>query len=143
MPLLKEIQSLFIPLTLDQQNSVSWTNDLVRIIHLETMSTKTNRSALIQKESTNHTLAAISQLLLAGATRRKIHAVNHSVSVSEKDQLMRDSDAMLALVSAIEKDDYRAANRWDGVLTAIVGRKGIIFEEGNPWMARRHEMGAV
>lgn len=142
-PLLKEIQSLSIPLAPSQHNSVSWTNDLVRIIYLETMSTETSRSALIQKESTNHTLTVISQLLLAGATRRKTRAVDQSVSVSEKDQLMRDSDAMMALVNAIEKGGDPAVNRWDGVLTVIVGRKGIVFEEGNTWMARRHEMGGV
>ena len=56
---------------------------------------------------------------------------------------MRDSDAMMALITAIEKGEDPAVSRWNGVLTVIVGRKGIVFEEGDTWMARRHEMGGV
>ena len=107
------------------------------------MSTQTSHSEYIQKETKNHTLKVISRLLLAGATRRKMLAADQSVSMSEKDQLVRDSDAMMALVNAIEKCEDPATSRWDGVLTCIVGRKGIVFEDGETWMTRRHEMGGV
>ena len=53
---------------------------------------------------------------------------------------MRDSDAMMALVNAIKKCEDPAVNRWDGVLTVIVGRKGIVFEDGSPRNSSRHEM---
>lgn len=72
-----------------------------------------------------------------------MRAVDQSVSVPERDQMMRDTDAMMALVNAIKIGEDPAVNRWDGVLTVIVGRKGIVFEDGSPWMARRHEMGGL
>ena len=143
-PLLKEIQSLsiiFLPTVttiLFPRPTILYESSTWKL-YLR----KTSHSALVQRESTNHTLTAILQLLLAGATRRKMRAVDQSVSVPERDQLMRDSDAMMALVNAIKKGEDPAVNRWDGVLTVIVGRKGIVFEDGSPWMASRHEMGGV
>ena len=72
-----------------------------------------------------------------------MRAEDQSVSVPKRDQLMRDSDAMMALINAIEKGEEPAVNRWHGVLTLIISRKRIAFEDGSRWMARRHEMGGV
>ena len=107
------------------------------------MSTANNTSALIRKEHKNQTLTVISQSLLAGVTRSRTRAVDQSVSATEKDQLMRNSDAMMALVNAIERGEDPAASRWDGVLTFVVGRKGTVFRDGEAWMAKRHGMGGV
>lgn len=75
------------------------------------MSTQTSHSEYIHKETKNHNLKVISQLLLVGATRRKMLAADQSVSMSEKDQLVRDSDAMMAIVTAIEKGEDPATSR--------------------------------
>ena len=85
---------------------------------------ETSHSALVRKESTNHTLITISQLLLAGATRRKMRAEDRSVSVPERDRLMRDSVATMALINAIMKGEDPAVKGWPGVLTVLVGRNG-------------------
>ena len=54
------------------------------------------------------------QLLLACATRRKMRAEDQSLSVPKRDQPMRDSDATMALINAIEKSEEPAVNRWHG-----------------------------
>ena len=131
-PLVKQIQLLSTPIKSHQKNSIVWTNDLVRIIHLETLSTENSPSRFIQAEKSNHTLTAAVVLLRAGAARRKRLAADSSVSSEEGEQLMRDADAMVSLVEAIEKGEDPAKSRWDGLLTWIVGRKAIVTEETKP-----------
>ena len=97
-------------------------------------------SVLTKKD---HTLSAVFQLLPVGTTRRRICAEDQSVSVPERDQRTRDSDAMIAPIHATKGGEDPAVNRWHGVFTVIIGRKGIVLEDGSPWLARRHEMGGV
>ena len=53
-----------------------------------------------------------------------MRAEDQSVSEPERDRLMRDSDAMMALINAVMKGEDPAVKGWPGVLTVLVGRNG-------------------
>ena len=142
-PLIKEIQLQSTPIGPGLKNSVAWTNDVVRILHLETLSTATSLSPLVQAERTNITLTVAIALLNAGAARRKTLATSSSVSGEETEQLVRDAEAMMALVRAIENAEDPGNSRWDGLITWIVGRKAIVTADAEPWMNVRHAMEAL
>ena len=142
-PLIKEIQLQSTPVGPGLKNSVAWTNDLIRILHLETLSTATSISPLIQAERTSHTLTVAVALLNAGAARRKKLATSTLGSEEESGQLLRDAEAMMALVRAIENGKDPGNSRWDGLLTWIVGRKTIVTADAEPWMNVRHAMEAL
>ena len=137
-PLIKEIQQLSTPIISGQRNAITWTNDLVRILHLETLSTATSRSPLVQAEDTNHTLTVAVALLKAGVARRRQLAGDPSIPAEESARLMQDVEVMMLLVEAIEKGQGPAKSDWHDQLTWIVGRRAIITEEGEPWMDVRH-----
>ena len=87
---------------------------------------------MVQRESTNQTLIAIFELLIAGATLGKMRAEDQSVSVPKRDQLMRDSDPMIGLFHATKEGKNLAVNRWHRVLTVIVGRcHGIVLDQSH------------
>ena len=76
-------------------------------------------------------------------SRRKTLAISSSISGEEIEQLVRDAEAMMALVRAIENGEDPGNSRWDGLLTWIVGRKAIVTADAEPWMDVRHVMGAL
>lgn len=137
-PLIKELQTLSSPIETGQIDSVSWTDSLIRLLRLETFSTATNSSPLIQREHTSHTLSVATLLLRAGAARCRTLAAQQKPG--EADQLLTDAEAMTSLVALIDSGYGLAQSNWHGELTLIVGKKAIIAETDEPWMARRHDL---
>ena len=139
-PLVRELHNVSESCDTNQRNPVTWTNNLIRILHLETFSTATNASPLIESQQTKHTLSLAVLLLETGAERRALLATNSTVPQPERDQLLRDVKAMRSLIEYIEAGEGPARCRWDGLLTLIVGKKAMFSAVDEPWMEARHAL---
>ena len=144
-PLVKALQSLSISIPREQSshtfnkiggkfNPISWTNDLVRIMHLETLSTYKHPSTVVQAGKNDLIVPTAAQFLLAGISRRRALASQDILPAHQMEQLLNDVDAMTKLVVAIDQGADPATSVWNTSMTWIVARKAMILGLGEPWM---------
>jgi SAM-dependent methyltransferase len=135
-PLIRTIQSLQIELLPGQQNIESRSNDMMRIRHLETISTAHHSDPQVAVGKKFGVISAASVLLESSINRNK--AAAESATGALKEKLERDVQAMTALMEAIKRGEGDAINNWDFEMTWIVARKALVLDEEEPWMAKKY-----
>ena len=137
-PLVKAIQSIQTPIPPGNLDPISWTGDLVRIMHLETISTMNHPSRVVEGGKKQIIKEATVLLLQAGVSRRQMLVAHQQVSRSEAEKLMMEVDEMKRLVEAWKRGGDQECNDWDCTMTSIIARKALMVNEQDAWMTAKY-----
>ena len=117
---------------------MSWTDDLMRIMHLETVSTDDHASPIVETGRNAFILPAAVQFLRLGASRRRALSENPQTLALEAAQLIKDAEVMEQLAEAIKQGKGPGCSNWNTEMTWIVARKALFIGQNEAWMAARH-----
>ncbi|KAL8939218.1 MAG: hypothetical protein Q9211_002841 [Gyalolechia sp. 1 TL-2023] len=121
-----------------QNNPISWSDDLMRLVHLQTVSTLNHPSPAVELGKKAAVMSAATALLKARISRKQGEADSLSNSDSETEGLKEELDAMHRTLEAIERGDETNGSSWDFDVTWIVARKAIILDDVTQgWMTAR------
>ena len=121
-------------------NPVSWTNELLRIMVVEPVSTYKHPAPEVQAHKDAVGLAVNTGLLKAGAMRKRALAAEERTSVDAKKKLIEEAERNEELAKAIERELKEKVNQWNAIMTWIVARKAIVLGEGEDWMTMNHPL---
>ncbi|KAL9002006.1 MAG: hypothetical protein Q9188_005046 [Gyalolechia gomerana] len=138
-PLVRTILSMKAALADGQKNPISWSDDLMRLVHLETVSTLNHPSSAVGLGKKTAVISAATALLKARISRKQDEFNSLSNSDSEKKKgLKEELDSMNKTLEAVERGDETNSSSWDFDVTWIVARKAIILDDGNQgWMTAK------
>ena len=132
------MQSIRAPIPSGMVDTISWTGDLVRIIHLETISTMDHPSRAVEAGKKQEIMGAAVVLLRAGVSRRQMLLAEAQCSVSQAQKLEEEIEEMKRLVEAWKQGGDPACNRWDFTMTSIIARKALLINEHEAWMTAKY-----
>lgn len=118
-------------------NPINWSDEVMRITHLETLSTAGHSSTLVQNEKSTIIMTVAVQLIQAGISGRKMRIVDSHTSSSEVDLLMKDVESMTTLIDLIKQGRMQNESTWDMAATWVIARKAVFFGEEEAWMTAR------
>ncbi|KAI9710158.1 MAG: hypothetical protein M1820_002960 [Bogoriella megaspora] len=136
VPLARTITSLQTEVLPGQQNVDSRSTNLMRIKHLETVSTADHPDPRIAVETKLAIISAATVLLESSINRNQ--AAVYTASGAEKEKLQNDVQAMTSLREAIKRGEGDAINNWNFEMIWIVARKALVLDEEEPWMAKKY-----
>ncbi len=116
---------------------ISWTGDLVRLIHLETISTMNHPSRAVEVGKKQEIMGAALQLLHAEISRRHTLVTEAQYSGSQAEKLEEEIEDMKRLVEAWKEGGDPACNRWDCTMTSVIARKALLINEHEGWMTNK------
>ncbi|KAI4220859.1 MAG: hypothetical protein L6R36_007312 [Xanthoria steineri] len=134
-PLVKTILSVPVTVPQGQQNIVSWSRDLMRLVHLETVSTCNHPSPAVAAGKKAAIMSAATALLKARVHRKSTELQDSLESDPRVGKLKDEVKAMETTFRAVERGNEESS--WDFDLTWIVARKAIVQDTGKGWMAVR------
>ena len=137
-PLVKALQSGSIPVPTGNLSPVSWSGDLLRILHLDTFSTMDHPSPIVQAGKKQGIKTTAIQLLQAGMSRRGALASRTGISAAEAHDLKEDVKILKDLLEAWNNGTDPACNDWNFAMTSIVARKAFIINEQEAWMTAKY-----
>lgn len=137
-PLVKMFQSSSTPLPAWQLNPISWNSHFMRIVYLETISTRNHPSPAVAAAKHQVILAAAIALLCSGISRKEIIAANPLTASHEVEKLSEEIEEMTGLVEIIKSGDDMACNHWDMEMTWVVARRAIIVNQKESWMSAKY-----
>lgn len=132
------MQSIRAPIPSGMVDPISWTGDLVRIIHLKTISTKNHPSRAVEAGKKQEIMGAALQLLQAGVSRRQKLVAEAQGSGSQALELEEEIEEMKQLVKVWKQGEDPACNRWDFTMTSIIARKALLINEDEAWMTAKY-----
>lgn len=146
--IIKTMLSLSIPSTLNVGNAhatdsstkinpVSWTNDLLRVLMVDTYSSHKPPSPDIQAYRGSTGFSYYKTLLHTSAVRKRAMAVDEQNTSEDKSQLIKEAEENEHLMTAIESEITGIVS-WDATLNWIVARKAIIVDRDQDWMSASH-----
>lgn len=119
-------------------NPVSWTNELLRVLIIDTYSTHKHPSPDIQVLKGATGFSAHKEILRAIAVRKRAMAADAEIKFKDNNQLIKEADENEKLAEAVESEISGGAVSWDATLTWIVARKAIIVDRDQDWMTAIH-----
>ena len=119
-------------------DTISWTGDLVRVIHLETISTMDHPSRAVEAGKKQGIMGVAVALLQAGVSRRQMLVAEAQCSISQAQKLEEEIEGMKRLVEAWKQGGDPACNRWDFTMTSIIARKALLINEHEAWMTAKY-----
>lgn len=136
-PLVKTLQSLSTLVPEGQISPINWTEDLIRILHLETMSNLNHQSPVVQAGKKQGIKSTAIELLKAGLSRQITRTPQTSKSSVDEIKIKEDVGAIESLLEAWIHDTDPACNEWNFAMTSIVAQKRFIISEDKEWMSAR------
>ena len=118
-------------------NPINWSDEVMRITHLETLSTAGHASSLVQNEKAMVIMTVAIQLIQAGMSGRKARIANTHTSSSKVDLMKKDVEAMTTLIDLIKQGRMQNESTWDMAATWVIARKALYFGEQEAWMTTR------
>ncbi len=119
-------------------NPMCWTEDLLRIYHLETLSTYKHPSPEVKSRKNQWTFNVLVQLLQSGAARRLASAEEPPVPPSDASRIVVEVAEINQLVEAIKNGEDPATGEIEVAVTWIVARKAMLYGKEGPWMSAWH-----
>ena len=116
-----------------------WTEDLLRIYHLETLSTYKHQSSEVNVRKKQWSFNVLMQLLQSAASRRLALAEEPQVPSSDAGRLMVEVAEINQLIEAIKRGEDPATSEIEATVTWIVARKSMLFGKEGPWMSAWHK----
>lgn len=132
------MQSIPAPIPSGMVDPISWTGNLVRIMHLETISTMGHPSQVVEAGKKQEIMGAAVQLLQAGVSRRQTLVAEARCSSSQAQKLKDEAEEMKRLIEAWKQGGDPACNRWEYTMTSIVARKALLIKEHETWMTPKY-----
>ncbi|KAL9045095.1 MAG: hypothetical protein Q9214_001821 [Letrouitia sp. 1 TL-2023] len=136
-PLVKAILSQEAPLADGQRNPISWSRDLMRLQHLETVSTLSHPSPVVEAGKRIQLIAAATALLKARLVRKTVELNSTSKPSLEAEELDEEIQTMGSVLAAVQSGP-EGGGSWDYDVTWIVARKAIFLDSIEGWMSLRH-----
>ncbi|KAL8727029.1 MAG: hypothetical protein Q9166_006327 [cf. Caloplaca sp. 2 TL-2023] len=133
-PLVKAIVSLPATLADGQKNPISWSEDLMRLIHLQTVSTLDHPSSAVEEGKKAAVMSAATALLMARISRKTTELESADVEGREAERLREEVESMNKTLKAIQSGDDTNSS-WDFDVTWIVARKAIAIDITKGWMS--------
>ena len=133
------MQSIQTPVPKGMVNPVSWTGDVVRIMHLETISTMDHPSRAVEAAKKQVVLGVAVRLLEAAISRRQTLLANEQSSDSDDAQRVEEEVGEIKrLVDAWRQGGDPASSRWDLAMTSVIAQKAILVDEHEAWMTPKY-----
>ncbi|KAL8682521.1 MAG: hypothetical protein Q9186_001468 [Xanthomendoza sp. 1 TL-2023] len=133
-PLVKSIVSIPATLADGQKNPISWSEDLMRLIHLETVSTLNHPSPVVEAGKKAAVMSAATALLMARISRKSTELEILAETGNEEDGLRQEIESMNEILEAVRSHENTHSS-WDFDLTWIVARKAIGTNVTEGWMS--------
>ncbi|KAL9582653.1 MAG: hypothetical protein Q9212_003175 [Teloschistes hypoglaucus] len=132
-PLVKSILSLPATIPEGYQNPVSWSKELMRLIHLETISTLHHPSPAVEAGKKMAVKSSAIALLTARISRKSGELERESTGSGRVEKLREEIKSMNETLEAIKRGDDKD-NNWDFDVTWIIARKAIPVDVTQGWM---------
>ncbi|MCJ1403063.1 hypothetical protein MMC11_006286 [Xylographa trunciseda] len=137
-PIVKALQSREILVEDGKINPMCWTNDLLRIYHLETLSTYNHPSAEVKSMKYEWTINVLIPLLQVCATSRSTKAKEPRLPWHLAEGLHQEVAEINQLVEKMKKGQDPEISEFEVLVTRIVARKAKIFPKDGPWLSGWH-----
>ncbi|KAL9619383.1 MAG: hypothetical protein Q9160_005978 [Pyrenula sp. 1 TL-2023] len=137
-PLIRAIESQRAPISDGMLNPMAWTEQMLRIMQLQTISTEAHPHPFVPQNTTSIILKTCLSFLQSGVARRKtLQAKDGSISEPPEDQFIAKVASELA--TRLESSDQNAVqDTWGCEVTWIVARKSTILGQDEAWMSARY-----
>jgi len=116
---------------------MSWTEDCMRILHLDTISTMNHPFPAVHAGKKQAVKTTAAELLKPGRSCRTARASQTQISSVEAQDLREDVEAMEGFLDGWNQDRDPSCNEWDFAMTSIVARKALVIEEHQEWMVAK------
>ncbi|KAL8824066.1 MAG: hypothetical protein Q9191_005325 [Dirinaria sp. TL-2023a] len=118
-------------------NPLTWTEDMIRILHLETISSMNHEAPRVQAMKTDTVMLSALALLNAALSRRAAGVAAPAMSISEVRRLESEAAEIKEIIEAIKKSEDPASSTWDMEMTRILARKVAVADRKGAWMSLR------
>ncbi len=136
-PLVEAISSCSAQLPDEMVNPMSWTGDVLRIMQLQSISTKGHAEPVVRENTSAIIKKTTSALLRSGVERRKASAAHDRPSEAEKE--LKATQEMSHFADALESgSEDPGTSDWNCEMTWIVARKAIFIGRDEDWMSARY-----
>lgn len=122
-----------------QINPVTWTHKLLRILAVETLSTRGHPSPFVQSAKEAIGIAINTKLLRAGAERKRKLSLAPENSQDRSESLEREAQELEVLATGIERDYQAKVHSMDANITRIVARKALQISLEEDWMTASYQ----
>lgn len=119
-------------------NPMCWTNDLLRIYYLESISTYQHSSPEVKSLKNQWTDTVVMQLLQSAASRRSVLAKAPETSSSEAEQLQGDISDLNQAIQTVKREMNTGVHETEATVTRIVARKAMLFGKDDLWASKWH-----
>ncbi|MCJ1431978.1 hypothetical protein MMC27_001334 [Xylographa pallens] len=137
-PTVKALQSRKIEVEDGEVNPMCWTDDLLRIYHLETLSTYNHPSAEVNSMKYQWTTNFVIPLLQSCASTRSAKAKEPRLPWDVAELLAMEAAKIHELVETMKKGPDPKVGEFEVLMTRIVARKAKIFPQDGPWLGEWH-----
>ncbi|KAL9616867.1 MAG: hypothetical protein Q9160_008289 [Pyrenula sp. 1 TL-2023] len=134
-PLVKAISAYTVPIPPGTVNPLTWTDQMLRIMQLQSISTENHPHPFVRKNATKLFVQTGVSLLRSGVERTKALACESGVSSQRVADLLATADKMSRIVDSVESNPEPDA--WNADITWIVARKAAVISGNEQWMAFR------
>jgi len=119
------------------QNLISRSSDLMRLTHLEMVSTLDHASPMVQAGKKAAVISAATVLLESSISRKKAAAPSSPASTLDAQVSSEEIESMEELLEAI-KSGNAVNNEWNFEVMWIVARKALVMKNEEAWMSIKH-----
>ncbi|MCJ1283375.1 hypothetical protein MMC26_002703 [Xylographa opegraphella] len=119
-------------------NPMCWTDALLRIYHLETISTADHPCAEVHCLKHQWTLNFLIPLLETCAAARAVKAKEPRLPWHTAEMLVVETARITRLVQTMKHGPDGTLGGFDLLMTRIVARKAKVFPQNGPWLAEWH-----
>ena len=137
-PLINALLRCQVPVPSGNVNPITWTEQLVRIMHLDTISTTNHPSPVVETGKTNVIRTGAVQLLRAAISRREGILSQMQGSDLDGRRVEDEIQEFKRLGEELEYVKDPASCTWDMAMTTIVARKSFRIDEKEIWMTPKY-----
>ncbi|MCJ1392252.1 hypothetical protein MMC18_005119 [Xylographa bjoerkii] len=137
-PIVKALQSRTIQVEEGKINPMCWTNNLLRIYHLETLSTYQHPSTEVNSTKYQWTINFMIPLLQSCASSRSAKARERRLPWIVAEGLLVEVAEINQLIETMKRCKDPKVSEFEVLITRIVARKAKIFAEDGPWLSGWH-----
>ncbi len=117
---------------------MSWTDDLLRIYQIETLSTYHHPSPEVRQFNKQWQTTVLVQLLQSGAARRSALAKEPGTASVVSEQLEQEILAIEGFAQKVKSGELTSHGGIEVTVTRIVARKAMLFSKDDLWMSQWH-----
>ncbi|MCJ1377687.1 hypothetical protein MMC17_000783 [Xylographa soralifera] len=137
-PIIKALQSRKVHVENGNINPMCWTDDLLRIYHLETLSTYNHPSAEVNSMKFQWIINFFIPLLQTCASSRAAKAKESRLPWNVVEGFFIEAAKINQLVETMKNGPDPKVGEFEVLITRIVARKAKLFPQDGPWLSEWH-----